>query len=79
MAQGVDSVANLNDIRIFRDNGKGDRDVITADYEAIRNGTDSDILLAENDIVIVPKSGAKNFFNGFINTVRGFITFGRGF
>jgi polysaccharide export outer membrane protein len=79
MAQGVDSVANLSEIRIFRDNGKGDRDVITADYDAIKNGTDSDVLLAENDIVIVPKSGAKNFFSGFINTLRGFISFGRGF
>jgi polysaccharide export outer membrane protein len=77
MAQGVDSVADLSEIRIFRDNGKGDRDVITADYEAIKNGTNPDILLAENDIIIVPKSGVKNFFNGFINTIKGFISFGK--
>lgn len=76
MAQGVNSVADLDDIRIFRDNGKGDRDVITADYEAISNGMKPDIILVENDIVIVPVNGVKNFFSGFINTIRGFISFG---
>ena len=76
MAQGVSADANLSDIRIFRDNGKGEREVVVADYDAIRNGNQPDILIAENDIIIVPRSGIKNFFNGFLSTIRGFITFG---
>jgi polysaccharide export outer membrane protein len=76
MAQGVNSDADLSDIRIFRENGKGEREVFVADYDAIRTGTQSDISIAENDIIIVPQSGIKNFFNGFISTIKGFITFG---
>lgn len=78
MAKGVDSSARLSDIRIFRDNGKGDRDVIPVDYDAIRKGESPDIFLAENDIIIVPQSGIKNFFNGFISSLRGAISFGTG-
>ena len=76
MAQGVNADANLSDIRIFRETGKGDREAVIADYDAIRTGKQPDILIAENDIIIVPQSGIKNFFNGFINTLRGFISFG---
>lgn len=76
MAQGVNSDANLSDIRIFRENDKSEREVVVADYDAIRNGKQPDILIAENDIIIVPQSGIKNFFNGFISTLKGFISFG---
>src|SRR4030042_2181657 len=78
MAKGVNSDAKLSDIRIFRDNGKGDRDIIPVDYTAIRKGENPDIVLAENDIIIVPRSGIKNFFNGFINSIRGLISIGSG-
>lgn len=76
MAQGVTSLALLDDVRIFRDNGRGEREIIVADYDAIRDGTKQDIFLSENDIVIVPVSGTKNFFNNFISTIKGFISFG---
>lgn len=78
MAQGLNSNAKLSDIRIFRDKGKGERDVIPVDYEAIRKGESPDILLAENDIIIVPQSGIKNFFNGFMSSLRGLVSFGSG-
>jgi polysaccharide export outer membrane protein len=76
MAKGVTPEAQLGDVRIFRDNGKGERDVIAADYADIRSGKKPDIMLEENDIVIVPKSGLKSFFGSFINTVRGFVSLG---
>lgn len=76
MAQGALPDAALTDVRIFRDNGKGERDIITADYEAISRGEKGDVILADNDIIIVPQSGAKNFFNGFVSTLKGFISFG---
>jgi polysaccharide biosynthesis/export protein len=76
MAQGVNADANLSDIRIFRETGTGDREAVIADYDAIRTGKEADILIAENDIIIVPQSGIKNFFNGFISTLKGFISFG---
>lgn len=76
MAQGANSDASLDDVRIFRDNGRGERAVIVADYGSMKTGEKPDILLAENDIIIVPQSGAKNFFNSFVSTIKGLISFG---
>lgn len=78
MAQGLSPAAKEGDIRIFRENGKGEREVIQADYDGIQSGKNPDIFLAENDVIIVPESGVKNFFNGFISTLKGFISFGKG-
>jgi polysaccharide biosynthesis/export protein len=78
MAKGVNPEAKMSDIRIFRTNGKGERDIIPVDYDAIRKGESPDIFIAENDIIIVPKSGMKNFFNVFINSLRGVFSFGGG-
>ncbi len=75
MAQGLTPEANPSEVRIYRENGKGERNVVTVDYEAIKDAQEPDVLLAENDIVIVPKHGVKNFFSGFINTIKGMIYF----
>lgn len=76
MAGGIVFEADRGDIKVFRDNGQGSRDTITADYDAIKNGSQRDVPLKENDIVIVPKSGAKNFFSGFVNFIKGLVSFG---
>ncbi|MBI5076263.1 MAG: polysaccharide biosynthesis/export family protein [Nitrospirae bacterium] len=76
IAQGASPIADLTEVRIYRENGKGDRDIIIVDYNDIMSGSKSDIQIAENDIIIVPQSDMKNFFNGFINTIRGFVSFG---
>jgi polysaccharide biosynthesis/export protein len=76
MAKGVTGTADLGDVRIFRENRKGEKDVITVDYNAMRSGEKPDMPVAENDIIIVAESGIKNFFNGFAKTVRGAMTFG---
>jgi len=76
MAQRINADAALSDVRLFRDTGKGEREIIAADYDAIRKGEKPDVLLSENDIIIVPQSGVKNFFNGFVSTLKGFISFG---
>jgi hypothetical protein len=34
-------------------------------------------LLQANDIIIVPKSGIKNFFSGFTNFIKGIFSFGK--
>ena len=76
MSQGIGENASLGDVRILRDNGKGERDTITVDYGGIRNGDKPDVMIAENDIIIVPRSGAKAFFNGFVRTIRGAVSVG---
>ncbi len=76
IAKGATPDAALGDVRIFRDNGIGEREVIYTDYDDIRDGSKPDIVIADNDIIIVPKSGIKSFFNGFVRTIRGAVTFG---
>lgn len=78
LAKGLKPEAKLSDIRIFRDNDRGERDIIGVDYDAIKKGEIPDIVLADNDIVIVPVSGIKNFFHGFMSSLRGMISFGSG-
>ncbi len=68
--------ADKSDVKVLRDNQKGGREIITADYGAIRDGALADVTIRENDIIIVPVSGAKSFVAGFVNIVRGFVSFG---
>jgi len=77
MAGGLKFEADKSDIRIFRDRGDGSRDIITVDYEAINKGVSGDVSIKDNDIIIVPKSGIKNFFSGFLNAIKGLISFGK--
>ncbi len=74
MAKGLSSAAKSGEVRIYRDNGGKERDVIVADYAAIREGEKPDILLEENDIIMVPTSGIKSFFGALLNTARGLVT-----
>jgi polysaccharide export outer membrane protein len=76
MAQGLKDDAAAGGVRIFRENGKGERVSIEADYTGMIRGTVPDMLVADNDIIIVPPNEIKNFFNGFINILKGWVSFG---
>ncbi len=77
MAKGLKYEADRSSITIYRDRGGPDREVITANYDEIISGKGKDIFIQDKDIIIVPKSGVKNFLKGFVNTIRGFISFGK--
>ncbi len=80
MAKGLDYVASTSDIRIFRDNGKSERDVILVDYDAILSGRGQDIEIKDKDIIIVSKSGVKSFFKGLATSLNfGIFSLGKGF
>ena len=76
MAKGFDYSAKKSQIRIYRDSGKEKLDIIETDYDSILKEQNEDIVLKDKDIVIVPKDGVKNFFGGFVNSVRGIASFG---
>lgn len=76
MAEGLNNDAYRSHIRIYRDNGAGERRVITVDYNAITEGKQKDIKLYGNDIILVPRSGAKAVMYGILNTLHGYINFG---
>ncbi len=77
MAKGFRYEAKRDQLRVYRDAGKDTMEIIDIDYDDILAEKDSDIILKDRDVVIVPKSDVKNFFNGFVNTFRGLIQFGK--
>jgi polysaccharide export outer membrane protein len=77
MAKGLKFEAMQSRMRIYRDTGSEIRDTIDVDYDKVLAQKSSDVILKDNDIVIVPKSGAKSFFKGFIETLGGFVSFGK--
>ncbi len=76
MAKGFRYEAKRDRLRLYRNAGKSTMEIIDVDYDAILAEEYSDIVLKDKDVVIVPKSGVKNFFSGFVNTFRGLIQFG---
>jgi len=72
MAKGLELTAARSDIKIFRDKGNQDREIITVDYDAVVEGKSPDIPIQEKDIIIVSSSGLKRF----LNTVTGSIGWG---
>jgi polysaccharide export outer membrane protein len=65
MAKGLDTDASLSDIRIFRESGKPEREVITLDYDAVLDGQEKDIEIKDKDIIIVSSNVFKRFFSRF--------------
>jgi len=63
MAKGLDSTASHSNIRIFRDTGKPEREVIELDYDAVLSGEEKDIEIKDKDVIIVSSSGIKRFFS----------------
>jgi polysaccharide export outer membrane protein len=76
MAKGLQYEAKRGQLRVYRNTGKEEMDIIDADYDAILAENVPDIILQDKDVVIVPQNGVKNFFSGFVSTLRGLIRFG---
>ncbi|GBD99301.1 polysialic acid transport protein KpsD precursor [bacterium BMS3Abin07] len=76
MAKGLKSVAEKDNIRIYRDSGKEIRDIIEVDYDEILANKIPDPHLKDKDIVVVPMNGVKDFFVKFFRTIRFFVRFG---
>ena len=76
MAKGFRFEAIRDEIKVYRDSGKVTRDIIDVDYDAILDKKSPDILLKNKDVLIVPKSGVKGFWNGFVQSLTGAFRFG---
>jgi polysaccharide export outer membrane protein len=71
LAEGLKAEADGADIKIFRFSGKGnEKEAIAVNYYDIVTGKAIDLYLKENDILIVPQSGVKNFWVGFRDFFR---------
>lgn len=77
LAEGLKPEAEETEIKIFRSAGKGNgKETISVNYDNIIKGQADDLYLKENDILVVPKSGMKNFWAGFRDFFR--LSFGLG-
>ncbi len=61
MAKGLTYDAIRSDIKIYRDTGKKEREVISVDYDSILDGESPDIPIKDKDIILVSNSGFKRF------------------
>lgn len=77
MAGGIDPLADPTTVNVYRDKASGEREVLTFDLLAIRDGKAADPLVKGNDTITVEKSASKAFFKGVTDTMRGFISFGQ--
>jgi hypothetical protein len=62
MAKGLSYEAIHSDVKIYRDTGKPEREMITVDYDSILDRKSTDVEIKDKDIIIVARSGLKSFF-----------------
>ncbi|MEA3275985.1 MAG: polysaccharide biosynthesis/export family protein [Pseudomonadota bacterium] len=72
-AEGVDPLANEEEIIIFRSQARGGAQAYVVNLEKIQEGALQDPLLVANDRVVVAQSGGAVFFKGLTDTLRGFV------
>lgn len=76
LASGLDPLANVNEIKVFREKTDGSRDMLVYDLETIRAGQVDDPQIRGNDLVVVEKSAGRSALKNVTDTIRGFISFG---
>jgi protein involved in polysaccharide export with SLBB domain len=64
LAKGMDYEATRSNLKIYRDNGKPEREVIEVDYDAILDSKSPDIEIKDKDVIIVASSGLKRIMKG---------------
>ncbi len=62
LSQGEQELADTGQVRLFRDNGKGEKDSYFVDVDAIRKGEVEDPILKGNDIIVVQQHAGKSFW-----------------
>ena len=72
MAKGLSFEAMKDSIKIYRDDGKPQREVIPVKYSQILDGKRPDITLQDRDIIVVPRNGFKAILKGISTS----LTFG---
>ncbi len=76
MADGLDRLADPEQITIFRKTANGKTMGYTVNVEKVRIGEANDPLVYHGDVIVIPKHGGKAFIDDISRTLRGFIGFG---
>jgi polysaccharide export outer membrane protein len=64
LAKGLEYEATRSDMKIYRDNGKSEREVIEVDYDSVLENKSPDIEIKDKDVIIVASSGFKRLLKG---------------
>lgn len=72
-AEGVDALANEEEVIIFRASDDGGTRAYVVNLELIQEGKLTDPVLIGDDRVLVPQSGSAVFLKGLSDTLRGFV------
>lgn len=76
LSQGEKELADTGQVRLFRDNGKGEKDSYFVDVDAIRKGEVEDPVLKGNDIIVVQEHAGKSLWKTVQTLVSKFIGIG---
>jgi polysaccharide export outer membrane protein len=80
LAKGMTYEAISSDIKIYRDNGTPEREVINVSYDSILERKEPDFEIRDKDVIIVGKSGFKAFIKGLAAGLNfGAFSLGKGF
>ena len=75
LAGGFGSIANRNEVKLFRNGDKGERVVATFDIDRIRAGQDPDPPIRGDDLIVIQRDASRawlndSLFRDVINTVN---------
>jgi len=76
LSQGEKELADTAQVRLFRDNGKGEKDSYFVDVDAIRKGEVEDPVLKGNDIIVVQEHAGKSLWKTVQTLISKFIGIG---
>ncbi len=82
LAGGFGQIANSQQVMLFRQGDKGERQVATFDVERIRSGKDPDPLIRGDDLIVVQRDSARallkdSIFRDVLDSINPFSAFSR--
>jgi len=77
LAEGLDPLANENEVKIFRQHPDGRKEVMVFDLDQIRSGRVEDPPIKGNDVVVVEVAAGRAAVKTITDTIRGIFSFGR--
>lgn len=82
LAGGFGQIANSQQVMLFRQGDKGERQVATFDVERIRSGKDPDPMIRGDDLIVVQRDSARallkdSIFRDIVDSVNPFSVFNR--
>lgn len=76
LSQGEDELGNTREVRLFRENGKNEKESYVVNLDAIRKGEVEDPVLQGNDIIVVQEDAKKSVWKSVKAVLNRILYFG---